>query len=262
MSTDRVAARIAARLVHASWIGDRAYHALDRVRARLVLALGSDAFFDAYNDVAYSRDSTYRATAPQFRRGLFPWERRVVRDFFPPPPARVLVGAAGGGRESLALAELGYQVTAFEPVAALAESLQAARGDAAVEVLVGRYDELPDLLPAGGASRVNLSARAPFPAAILGWYSFSHGRSDARRVDALRRVAALTDGPIVVSYFPRPPHATGSADQFSVQIGHYREIPESEMRRFAGEAGLEILQLDPTGVEPAVFKRRAGGETR
>lgn len=256
MNRHRLVTRLAAHLVHASWIGDRAYHAVDRWRARLILALGSDAFFDAYNDVAYARDSTYRATSPQFRRGLFAWERRVVRDFFPPPPARVLVGAAGGGRESLGLAELGYRVTAFEPVITLAESLEATRGPAPIEVLVGRYDDLPALASIRDGSRVDLAVQPSFDAAILGWYSFSHGRSNARRLDALRRVVALCAGPIVVSYFPKPAPAESGGDQFSVQVGHYREISEREMRRFAEDAGLDILQLDPSGSEPAVLRRR------
>jgi hypothetical protein len=159
---------------------------------------------------------------------------------------------------------MGYRVTAFEPVAALAESLVSVRGTASIEVYVGRYEDLPSLAPAADAHRprIDLSSGEPFDAALFGWYSFSHGRSNDRRIDALRRVAALTPGPIVVSYFARPPHITSPPDQFSVQVGHYREISVPEIQAFAEGAGLEILRLDPNGTEPAVFRRRSTPETR
>src|SRR5687767_14651727 len=47
--------------------------------------------------------------------GLFDWEEQVVREHFPPPPARVVVTGAGAGREVLALLRLGYDAVGFEP---------------------------------------------------------------------------------------------------------------------------------------------------
>jgi 2-polyprenyl-3-methyl-5-hydroxy-6-metoxy-1,4-benzoquinol methylase len=45
--------------------------------------------------------------------GLFLWEREAIRHYFP-PAGRVLVAAAGAGREMIALAKSGYQVDGFD----------------------------------------------------------------------------------------------------------------------------------------------------
>ena len=49
--------------------------------------------------------------------GLYPWETDWFERRLPSPPASILIGAAGGGREAAALRDLGYQVRAFEPSA-------------------------------------------------------------------------------------------------------------------------------------------------
>src|ERR1700752_2352975 len=92
--------RLAARLVHSTTLIDRAYFRFDRLRSLLVLAFGSDSFFEVHSKLAYEASTAYRADSPQFRSGLFPWEQRVIREFFPAPPARGLPGGAGGGREA------------------------------------------------------------------------------------------------------------------------------------------------------------------
>jgi len=99
----------------------------------------------------------------------------------------------------------------------------------------------------GQSGLVNLAERPPFDAALFGWISFSHG-ADATRIDALCRVASLTRGPIVVSYFPasaRAPRAHQAT--FSVWIGYCREISPEELRGFARAAGLAVTHIDETG---------------
>ena len=92
------------------------------MRSELVLAMAGDDVLDRYNDLMYSSAGDYDPTSPEFLDFLFPWEESVVERFFPRPPARVLVGAAGAGREAFALARLGYEVVAFEPAPGLARS--------------------------------------------------------------------------------------------------------------------------------------------
>src|SRR5512142_2340602 len=106
--------RFGARLIRATLLVDRIYLLFDRVRGHIVPRLASDEVVAAYNDLAYGQTQAYRADSSAFRRGLFGWEKEAIARFFPAAPARVLVGGAGGGREVFALAEMGYEVVAFE----------------------------------------------------------------------------------------------------------------------------------------------------
>src|SRR5258708_387635 len=96
--------RSVARFIHATYSLDRLYTRFDQARSTVVLALASDALLEAHNDVYYGG----MRERGVIRRGLFEWERAVISRFFPSAPARVLVGAAGLGREAIALAEMGY----------------------------------------------------------------------------------------------------------------------------------------------------------
>src|SRR5262249_6073441 len=163
-------AEACARLILATRFIDKSYRAIDRARSALVLALASDAVLVRFNCLAYSADETYQPGSSTFRRYMFPWEEKIVATYFPPPPARVLIGGAGGGREVLALAEMGYEVVAFEPSAALA----AAMADRVTKELNARvyrasYEDMPRLFPARPKEPCgSLEAEPEFDAAILG----------------------------------------------------------------------------------------------
>ena len=145
--------------------------------------------------------SLYRAGTKKFRSDLWPWEKKAISQHFPPPPGTVLVGAAGGGREALALARQGYQVVAFDPVRRLATSLADVCGGLPVESLLGRYEDLPVLNSLSQPpAPIDLRSRPLFAAAILGWGSISHLRSDQCCIETLRQFGRLTHGPILVSW--------------------------------------------------------------
>jgi hypothetical protein len=222
---------------------DRAYRVFDRLRSRIVLRCASAAFYDVYNDLTYARQNIYRAGTTAFRATLFPFEERAISSHFPPPPGTVLIGAAGGGREALALARWGYRVVAFEPAWPPATSLRQVCGELPIETLVGRYEEIPLMRSTTYPPvTVDLRSRAPFEAAILGWTSFSHLRSDARCIETLREFGHLTRGPILLSYYPASDD--GSSSGFLIGIGYYRKFSGAEIRELAGHAGLEIVHLD------------------
>jgi hypothetical protein len=250
-----------ARLVWGTRIVDRLYGKFNGLRSRIVLGLGSDAFYDAFNDITYSGQPAYRPGSGAFQTDLFPWESRVIDAEFPAPPATVLVGGVGGGREALALERRGYRVVAFEPAARLATALHhSLDGKRTVEILVGRYQDLPVLRsPNGSAGVVDLRPRAPFDAAILGWASFSHIRSDAERVEALRQMAALTRGPVFFSYFSHlDDRASLSAPKgsFAMQVGFFRQLTEADVRRVVAEAGLDVVLLKHDDGWPCAVVRR------
>jgi len=239
---------------------DRAYTLFDRGRSRVVVALASDAVLDAYNDLTYGASRVYDAGEAAFRTELFNWEAEMVARMLPPPPGRVLVGGAGGGREAFALAAKGYAVTAFEPSEVLARSMAAkARSlGAAVDACVGRYEELPRLDRVDDGRSLDLQAGPPFAASILGWASYSHVRSRAARVATLRAFGALTRGPVLFSFYLhrlprgrlRPGRLARVADaiglkaghsQFTPFIGFYHLSAQDELRSEIAEAGMEIV---------------------
>lgn len=94
---------------------------------------------------AVSRES---ASTERNHRGFFDWELRAVNRYFP-PGSRVLVAAAGGGREVLALRRAGYQAQGFECNPALVEASRVMFAE------LGEPDGVtlcpPDQVPAGSA---------------------------------------------------------------------------------------------------------------
>ena len=98
----------------------------------------------------------------------------------------------------------------------------------------------------------------PFGAGICGWASLAHVRTDAGRVTALRAMAALVDGPILLSvYAPTwQPSARrgvrgglsrwlyGDGAMFLPGIGRVQTFDEAALRDLIARAGLEILLLD------------------
>lgn len=253
----RLLAAAGARLLRASMFVDWMFGRYTQGRAFLVTSLASDDVLDAYNDLTYGATTVYDASAPDFRTHLFNWEADMVARVFPPPPARVLIGGAGGGREAFELAARGYQVTAFEPSTVLAASMadRAAAAGAPVEVLLGRYQDLPILRRFGTGEQVDLTAQR-FDAAMLGWSSYSHIRHRQARIATLQRFAAVTDGPVVASFFLRPAtlgsrHWLGrlanrlelrsNGDSFTPHIGFFHLSSEDELTREIAEAGLELV---------------------
>jgi hypothetical protein len=235
-----------ARAVLATSLIDRGYQLFEGIRSRFVLACAPDEFYEIFNDLSYGRQDSFRPGTKSFRASLFPFEERAISQYFPSPPANVLVGAAGGGREALTLAHRGYRVVAFDPASSLVASLAHFCGGLPVEAFVGRYERLPMVSSLDHpAVKVDLESRAPFAAAILGWTSFSNLRSHQQCVETLRQFGNLTRGPILVSYFPSP--VEGSRARFNTNIGYYQAFSGSEFRAIAERAALNIIELDDKG---------------
>lgn len=188
--------------------------------SELVLAFASDRVLDTYTEGAYNQDTTYRPSHQNFRHYLFPWEEKTIAAFFPAPPARILVGAAGGGREVLALLQRGYEVVAFEPSKELIHTLQKTLSDdAPAHLYQGRYEQLPRLYSLDkDQHELQLGSLGCFDAAIIGWGSFVHLRNEEQRVHALKHMASVTKGPLLVSFFMR------NWDQQEEKLGRFRRL--------------------------------------
>lgn len=263
---------LTARAVRSTQAVDRAAQRFSALRSLLVLALGSEAFLEAYGEAAFSAGSAYRADSDGFRHRLFEWEERAVRTYFPPAPGHLLVGGAGGGREPFVLHSMGYAVTAFDPALGLVQTMREriSRDEMRdIRAYCGGYEHLPFMPSRAGVPGADLSDQAPYAAAILGWASFSHLTTDAKRVAALRAMSALTAGPLLVSYFS--PRAAASSrgggwlrrraarwgeSMFTPSAGYVRLLTDAEFEAMVQAAGLQVVALERDAEFPhAVLSR-------
>ena len=160
---------------------------------------------------------------PAFRapgNDLFEIESTVFATRLPRPPARILIGACGTGREAVALAAQGYSIEAFDPAdECVAESERRLAGRARVRRL--SYEQLSSIVLDTGASDSLRDSR--FDAVVLGCGSLSHvldGREQQRLMQALH--ALCPSGPIIASFLwvdkPVAP-STGRAVRLGDRIG-------------------------------------------
>jgi len=134
---------------------------------------------------------------------LWPWERAWFQRRLPLPPAALLLGGAGAGREAAALTQLGYRVDAFEPVAALQPRCAAAVGPEG-EALVGTYQDLARSVLTGEPGPLYRFAGHKYQAVIFGWGSFTHVLEERERQETLVACARLAPaGPILASFWMR-----------------------------------------------------------
>jgi hypothetical protein len=141
--------------------------------------------------------------------GLFDWEREWISYWLPTPPARILVGAAGTGREVGYLLEAGYLVDAFEPVDhayRTCVATVAGRG----RVFQSTYGDFVRGEECGELEFGRYLRGVRYDAILLGWGSLSHvfGLDERRRLlQSCVRIAP--EGPILASFHTRPECASG-----------------------------------------------------
>jgi hypothetical protein len=250
--------RLIARCLQGTYAVDRLYLRFDRMRSTLVLAFASDTLLEQHRNAYYAR----RRGRSFSRDVLFEWEQHAIKEFFPPPPARVLVGGAGRGREAFGLAGLGYSVAAFDIVPRMVDQLRAEcrKSASSIEVYQGAYQDLPILAGEQGR-RVDLRDQPPFDAAVVGYGSFGELVTDSERTDTLRRFAEITRGPILVSFFANSwqrqddlgagrlrrslvqrARRRGLA-KFVMRSGFNRLMSSEEVQQTVDEAGVSLREL-------------------
>jgi hypothetical protein len=137
----------------------------------------------------YDRETPFDE-AQYLKQGLQGWEVEAICKHFP-PAGRILLAAAGGGREAMALAGMGYEVASFDPSCRLAERFRALAGDGpeikrVAPTAVPRFQE-------------------KFDGAIIGWGGYTHIPEAVRRMDFLRALAGQMKrgSPLLLSFFLR-----------------------------------------------------------
>lgn len=259
------------RWVRAVIAADRATMRLenlrDGLRDELLLAWVPAEERGALTAALYAEQSTYLPGGGRFQRGLFSWEKRLFDDPRFPRRGRVLVGAAGAGREVVALLDRGYEVTAFDPCAPFVEAASSVAAGATF--LRASYDDLIDAAAGRGGPLATI-ARRDFDAVVLGWGSLSHVAPEAQRAALLRAVTTVAPRAVVVASFAleeehaaRTPgrgrvrtalrrvfEALGApgtlerGDHFYSNGGFLTSLTADEITRSAWAAGLAVAELE------------------
>jgi hypothetical protein len=149
---------------------------------------------------------------------LFEIESVLFAKHLPPPPARILVGACGSGREAVALAAQGYRIDAFDPAqGCAAESRRRLGGRACVRRL--SYEQLSAIVLDGGDADPLRQDR--FDAVVLGCGSLSHVLDEREQRRLLRALHALCpSGPILASFLWVKEQAAGTPVGRAVRLGN------------------------------------------
>ena len=146
----------------------------------------------AVDKLFYSQHVDYRSDAYNLS-GLHDWEERARQKYFR-EGGSVLVAAAGGGREAIALESLGYEVTAFECHPDLVEIGNRLLESEGLETRIAHAprDECPEF-------------GKRFDGVVFGWggYMLVQGREQRIRFLRQLRLHVEEGTPLLVSFFPR-----------------------------------------------------------
>lgn len=140
----------------------------------------------------YSRNVCYQDSSYN-GSGLRAWELAAVQRFFK-KGGSVLIAAAGGGRELLALHELGFKPEGFDCVDELVETARVSLKKKRIHCRIVRAD--PGRVPDGFGQ---------YDGIIVGWGGYMHIPGQAQRIEFLRQLRkhVAPRGPVLLSFFTR-----------------------------------------------------------
>lgn len=212
------------------------------------------------SQTTYGERSMY-FTADYNRRGLWEWETRAIEDFFG-GCQRLLVAAAGGGREVLALRRRGFEVDGFEAhpdLVRFANEFLAGEG-VGNGIQLARWDESPEY-------------DELYDGVIVGWGAYMHIRGRDRRVRLLRtlRERVRAGAPLLLSFTPRKKFpfmmsaATFIANAVARPLGHRpvelgdwlepaftHYFTREKIAQELGDAGFDLVHFAPDDTGHAV----------
>jgi hypothetical protein len=142
-------------------------------------------------------ESQYFASAEHNQSGFFTWETPLLDRYFR-RGSRILVAAAGAGREVLALRKAGFDADGFEcslPLVHAGEKI---------------FDQLGESKPVTHCPPDTVPPGLPiYEGLIVGWGGYMHIPTKRRRIAFLQalRQRALPHSPLVVSFFLRMRHS-------------------------------------------------------
>jgi len=165
----------------------------DALQAGFWLGILNSDQINAVVSNLYEESNLYR-TAAHNLNGFFPYESELIRDHFNGCRS-VVVAAAGGGREMIALARAGVRVDGFECNPGLVEKCKEFLAEAGVS---GRIlYSLPDQVP---------SQLQQYDGGIVGYGALAHMSGRTKRVNFLRAMKdhLRPQAPLLLSVGRRP----------------------------------------------------------
>lgn len=214
----------------------------------------------------YSRWERYQSDTHNLD-GFFDWERAVNDKYFSDSQL-ILIAAAGGGREVIAFAKEGREVTAFDCVHELVEySRELLQGQGlSAKLIYGAPDEVP-------------SALDVYDGIIVGWGAYIHISGRDTRIRFLQdlRMHLVDGGSILLSFFVRKSESKRmhweryiantirklTLREQDVELGdvldgtldHY--FTESEIRAEMSEAGFKVVEYSESPFGYAIGSKSA-----
>jgi hypothetical protein len=140
-------------------------------------------------------ESQFYASNAHNLSGFFDWEPPLLDRYFR-RKSRILVAAAGAGRETLALRKVGFDAEGFEcslPLVRVSQEIFDQLGESKYVTYCP-----PDTVPSGPPVYGGL---------IVGWSAYTHIPTRLRRIGFLRalRQRASPGSPLLISFFTRLP---------------------------------------------------------
>jgi hypothetical protein len=251
----------------------------DGLRDELLLAWIRQEDRAGLTAAVYAEQQTYLPGGHRFRSGLFAWERRAFDLPIFPRGGRVLVGAAGAGRELVALEERGFSVVAFDPCAPFADAARSVADPTRSTVIHAAYEDLVAAAEGRGGPLAEAVAGPPFDAVVLGWGSLSHVLPASARASLLRAVHTLAPNAPVLTSFAievdssaapdskgrvrdalrrlfgalHAPGVSETGDHFFLNGGFFVYLAHDEIVRLAWDAGYEVAHYEDTSYPHAIL---------
>ncbi|VVM08415.1 partial 2-polyprenyl-6-hydroxyphenyl methylase / 3-demethylubiquinone-9 3-methyltransferase, partial [Methylacidimicrobium cyclopophantes] len=166
---------------------------LDALQQGLWLGFLDNRQLDELGRLQYARWEKY--TRDEYNlSGLQTWEVQALFTHFPAGSA-ILVAAAGGGREPVALARLGFRVDGFDSTPELVENYRK---------LMAR-EGFPGDVYLAEAGSVPGAIQKRYDGLLIGWGGYMHIPGRKNRIDFLRSLRQHADpgAPLLLSFFCR-----------------------------------------------------------
>jgi hypothetical protein len=227
---------------------------------------------DSMTSAVYSAVTWYLPVGGVQAYGLQAWEREAIRSEIFPRTGKILLGAAGGGRELVALCDLGYEVVAFEPSDLVSGAIEYAEKNPRARAVKASYSDLIDAVERDAGPLAPLVRGQTFDGVVLGWGSLSHVVDADERTALLRALRKIAPrAPALASYFCAKHGAERFRDvvrgtlealgarrlpsglAFSTEIGFAHAFTPEELEALARSAGYRLVPSEEINADHAFF---------